>query len=245
MPLYDKILILTGAGMSAESGLGTFRDKGGLWSQYNIEDVATPEGFAGNPQHSLDFYNFRRQVHAKAEPNSAHKALARLEADYPGEIVIVTQNIDKLHEAAGSQRVLHMHGEINKGRCMDCGHVYDLAHGNLELTSRCPACDVQGRQRPDVVWFGEVPYHLKEIDRELRASYLFISIGTSGSVYPAAGFVSLARKAGAHTVELNLEPSDGVVRFHEAHHGKATDIMPAFVERLMHEAAIAQKKVLA
>ena len=245
MPLYDKILILTGAGLSAESGLGTFREENGIWSQYNFEEVATPEGFAENPQRSLDFYNLRRELHSKASPNDAHKALARLEADYPGEVVIVTQNIDTLHEAAGSQRVLHMHGRIDKGRCNDCGHVYDLALGDMSVSSTCPSCHAHGGQRPDVVWFGEVPFHLDEIERELRDCYLFISIGTSGSVYPAAGFVSLARKAGAHTVELNLEPSDGVVRFHEAHQGKATEIVPHYVEHLLHEADIAQKKVFA
>lgn len=245
MPLYDKVLILSGAGLSAESGLGTFRDENGIWAKYNFEEVATPEGFEEDPKRSLDFYNLRRDMHRDASPNEAHKALARLEADYPGEVVIVTQNIDTLHEEAGSQRVLHMHGRIDHGRCMACGHIYDLSLANLYLNSQCPACNVQGQQRPDVVWFGEVPYHLPEIEREIRDSYLFISIGTSGSVYPAAGFVSLARQAGAHTVELNLEPSDGVVAFHEAHQGKATDVVPLYVERLMHEAAIAQKKVLA
>ncbi len=245
MPLYDKILILTGAGLSAESGLGTFRDENGIWSQYNFEEVATPEGYLADPQRCLDFYNLRRERHRRASPNGAHKALARLEADYPGEVVVVTQNIDMLHEAAGSQRVIHMHGRIDQGLCSDCGHVYELPHGDLSVEHVCPSCEVQGGQRPDVVWFGEVPYHLEEIGRELQDCYLFLSIGTSGSVYPAAGFVSLARKSGAHTVELNLEPSDGVVQFHEAHQGKATDVVPTYVERLMHEAAIAQKKVFA
>lgn len=244
MPLYDKIVILTGAGMSAESGLGTFRDKNGIWSQYNMDEVATPEGFLEDPQRSLDFYNVRRDLHAKAEPNKAHKALARLEADYPGEVVIVTQNIDHLHEVAGSQRVIHMHGRVDRARCISCDHVYDISHGRLSDDSQCPSCQCQGQQRPDVVWFGEMPYHMDEIQDEVTSCFLFLSIGTSGSVYPAAGFVSLARKSGAHTVELNLEPSEGVIKFHEAHHGKATDIVPMYVDRLMHEAAIARKEVV-
>lgn len=244
MSLYDKILILTGAGMSAESGLGTFRDENGIWSQYNFEEVATPEGFATDPKRCLDFYNYRRDIHKNAEANAAHKALARLEAEYPGEVVIVTQNIDSLHELAGSHRVIHMHGQINKAKCNDCGAVYALSHGNIEVSSPCPSCKVVGSQRPNVVWFGEMPYHLEEIQREIDSCFLFISIGTSGSVYPAAGFVNMARKAGAHTVELNLEPSDGAVQFHEAHQGKATEIVPRYVDKLMHEAAIAQKKVV-
>ena len=243
MPLYDKIVILTGAGMSAESGLGTFREANGIWSQHNFEEVATPEGYAEDPERCLNFYNTRRDKHEKAQPNKAHKALARLEADYPGEVVIVTQNIDHLHEAAGSQRVIHMHGRIDRARCVSCGHVYDMAHGRLGVDAICPACACQGQQRPDVVWFGEMPFHMDEIQEELASCFLFISIGTSGSVYPAAGFVNIARKTGAHTVELNLEPSNGAVQFHEAHQGKATELVPAYVDRLMHEAAIARKEV--
>ena len=244
MPLYDKILILTGAGMSAESGLGTFREENGIWSQYNFEEVATPEGYAADPNRCLDFYNLRRDMHHKATANAAHKALARLEAEYPGEVVIVTQNIDSLHELAGSRRVIHMHGRIDRVKCNECGTSYDYPYGTLEVNSICPNCDVQGHQRPDVVWFGEMPYHLDEIQKEIDSCFLFISIGTSGSVYPAAGFVNMARKAGAHTVELNLEPSEGAVQFHEVRQGKATDIVPRYVEKLMHEAAIAQKKVV-
>jgi len=244
MPLYDKILILTGAGMSAESGLSTFRDKDGIWSQYNYEEVATPEGFAADPERCLEFYNKRRTIHRDTEPNKAHKALARLEAEYPGEVVIVTQNIDRLHEEGGSKRVIHMHGRIDQALCQSCGHNYDISYKTLNADSVCPACSCQGQQRPNVVWFGEMPFFLDQIQKELVSCFLFLSIGTSGSVYPAAGFVNLARKAGAHTVELNLEPSDGVVQFHEAHQGKATDIVPAYVDRLMHEAAIARKEVV-
>lgn len=244
MPLYDKILILTGAGLSAESGLGTFRDANGIWSDYNFEEVATPEGYAADPARSLAFYEMRREMQNKAQPNAAHKALAQLEANYPGDVVIVTQNIDTLHEAAGSLNVMHMHGRIDQGRCIACSHVYQLAHAHLTTESLCPSCGVTGQQRPDVVWFGEIPYHMDEIQREITSCFLFISIGTSGSVYPAAGFVNLARKAGAHTVELNLEPSDGVIQFHEAHQGKATEVVPRYVDHLMHEAAIAQRKVV-
>ncbi len=242
MPLYDKILILTGAGLSAESGLSTFRDKNGIWAKYDRADVATPEGYEADPARCLDFYNMRRELHKEAKPNAAHMALARLEVDYPGDVVVVTQNIDVLHEEAGSKRVLHMHGRIDCAKCSECDHKYDIGFQSLTPMSICPSCNQVGGQRPDVVWFGEMPYHLKMIAEEINQSYLFISIGTSGSVYPAAGFVALARKAGAHTVELNLEPSDGVVQFHEAHQGKATELVPKYVERLMHEAAIAQKK---
>lgn len=244
MPLYDKIFILTGAGLSAESGLSTFRDKGGIWSKYKPEDVATIEGFESDPKRCHEFYNMRRNLHKDAEPNKAHKALARLEAEYPGEVLIVTQNIDILHEAAGSRHVLHMHGRIDRAKCMNCGHSYELGYRALSLSSECLSCGEVGEQRPDVVWFGETPYYLETIEKELRQAFLFISIGTSGSVYPAAGFVAMARKIGAHTVELNLEPSDGVVQFHEAHQGKATELVPAYVDRLMHEAALAQKKVM-
>jgi len=244
MALYDKILILTGAGMSAESGLGTFRDKNGIWSHYNVDEVATPEGFKENPQRSHDFYNYRRGLHAKAEPNKAHKALARLEADYPGDVVIVTQNIDDLHEASGSNKVIHMHGQLDLARCGVCDFVYDFPYETMSVDHSCPSCMRAGQQRPDVVWFGEAPYHMKEIQKELANCFLFLSIGTSGSVYPAAGFVNMARKTGAHTVELNLEPSVGAVQFHEVHEGKATDIVPRYVDRLMHEADIARKLVM-
>lgn len=244
MPLYDKILILTGAGMSAESGLGTFRDKNGIWSEYNLDEVATPEGYLEDPKRCLDFYNMRRTLHSKSEANKAHKALARLEADYPGEVVIVTQNIDNLHEMAGSRNVIHMHGQIDRAICIACDHRYQIALTELGVDSVCPSCGEQGQQRPDVVWFGEMPKYMDQIQKEISGCFLFLSIGTSGSVYPAAGFVNLARKSGAHTVELNLEPSDGAVQFHEIHQGKATQVVPSYVDRLMHEAAIAQKQVV-
>ena len=242
MPLYDKILILTGAGLSAESGLSTFRDKNGIWDKYKPEEVATIEGYRADPERCLEFYNMRRELHTDSAPNAAHKALARLEADYPGDVVTITQNIDVLHEEAGSRQVLHMHGRIDRAKCITCDHKYEIGFHALSGTSKCPSCGEVGGQRPDVVWFGEMPYDLPAIADEINQAYLFIAIGTSGSVYPAAGFVSLARKAGAHTVELNFEPSEGVVQFHEAHQGKATELVPFYVDRLMHEASIAQKK---
>ncbi|MGI9403427.1 MAG: NAD-dependent deacylase [Hyphomicrobium sp.] len=232
MNRYQHIVVLTGAGLSAESGLSTFRDKGGIWSTFDYRDVATPEGFARDPGLVLDFYNRRRRAHADVAPNAAHAALARLEREYPGEVVVVTQNIDALHEAAGSRHLIHMHGELLKALCASCGarHAWeeDIAGG-----TPCPACGKAGGMRPDVVWFGEMPYHMERIAEHLSATDLFVSIGTSGHVYPAAGFVAEARVSGAHTVELNLEPSEGASLFTEAIHGPATSVVPAYVERLL------------
>ncbi|MCK5090473.1 MAG: NAD-dependent deacylase [Hyphomicrobiaceae bacterium] len=232
MNRYQHIVVLTGAGLSAESGLSTFRDKGGIWSKYDYRDVATPEGFARDPGLVLDFYNQRRQGHAHVAPNAAHVALARLEREHPGEVVIVTQNIDALHEAAGSQHLIHMHGELLKALCASCGALH-LWEEDIAGDTPCPACATTGGMRPDVVWFGEMPYHMERIATHLSAADLFISIGTSGNVYPAAGFVAEARLNGAHTVELNLEPSEGASLFIEAIHGPATEVVPAYVERLL------------
>ena len=232
MNRYQHIVVLTGAGLSAESGLSTFRDKGGIWSKYDYRDVATPEGFARDPGLVLDFYNQRRQGHAHVAPNAAHVALARLEREHPGEVVIVTQNIDALHEAAGSQHLIHMHGELLKALCASCGARHPWEQ-DIAGDTPCPACATTGGMRPDVVWFGEMPYHMEGIATHLSAADLFISIGTSGNVYPAAGFVAEARLNGAHTVELNLEPSEGASLFIEAIHGPATEVVPAYVERLL------------
>ena len=232
MNRYQHIVVLTGAGLSAESGLSTFRDKGGIWSKYDYRDVATPEGFARDPGLVLDFYNQRRQGHAHVAPNAAHVALARLEREHPGEVVIVTQNIDGLHEAAGSQHLIHMHGELLKALCASCGARHRWEE-DIAGDTPCPACATTGGMRPDVVWFGEMPYHMERIATHLSAADLFISIGTSGNVYPAAGFVAEARLNGAHTVELNLEPSEGASLFIEAIHGPATEVVPAYVERLL------------
>lgn len=232
MTRFANIVVLTGAGISAESGVDTFRDKGGIWSRYDYRDVATPEGYARNPSLVLDFYNMRRRAHAAVAPNDAHRALARLEREHRGAVHIVTQNIDALHEAAGSTNVIHMHGEIKKALCTGCGARHSW-HEEMSLETICPSCRASGHMRPDVVWFGEMPYHLERIEALLAAADLFVSIGTSGNVYPAAGFVANARAGGAHTVELNLEPSQGIALFDEAIHGKATTIVPDFVDRLL------------
>jgi NAD-dependent protein deacetylase/lipoamidase len=233
MTHYRSIVILTGAGLSAESGLHTFRDKDGIWAKYDYREVATPEGYRRNPDFVLNFYNERRRLNADVKPNLAHFALARLETDYPGDVLIVTQNIDPLHEMGGSKHLIHMHGEIFKALCSGCGSRQAIGQEDLTLKTVCSACGKRGRMRPDVVWFGEMPYYMEKIYAALSGCDLFISIGTSGTVYPAAGFVLLARQAGAHTVELNLEPSEGVSDFNEVIHGRATEIVPAYVQKLL------------
>ncbi|PRX37636.1 NAD-dependent deacetylase [Meinhardsimonia xiamenensis] len=229
-----NIVILTGAGISAESGLGTFRDAGGLWTQYDLEEVATPEGFARNPALVHEFYNARRANCRAARPNAAHFALARLQREWPGEVLIVTQNVDDLHERAGARNVIHMHGELARALCGACGHRWD-APEVMAPDDRCPACGARAT-RPDVVWFGEMPYRMDEIGAALARADLFAAIGTSGTVYPAAGFVAEAAMAGAHTVELNLEPSATAGAFDEVITGPATEIVPAWVERLLGQA---------
>jgi NAD-dependent deacetylase len=228
----SSIVVLTGAGISAESGVDTFRNKGGLWSKVDYREVATPEGFARNPVLVHDFYNQRRTGLKSIRPNAAHSALARLEREFGGAFMLVTQNIDDLHEQAGSQNVVHMHGELARALCANCGnrHAWE---GDLSVDLACPSCRSPGFMRPDVVWFGEMPYHMERIYEALGACELFVSIGTSGSVYPAAGFVEEARMAGARTLELNLEPSEGVTLFDEARQGRATEIVPAWVDRLL------------
>lgn len=232
MARYANIVVLTGAGLSAESGVATFRDKGGIWSKYDIEDVATPDAFRRNPSLVHDFYNERRRAHAGVEPNAAHFALARLEREHQGTVTVVTQNIDALHEAAGSRNLIHMHGELLKALCALCGERHAWGE-DLSLMTACPSCAKRGGMRPDVVWFGEMPYEMESIYRALVGADLFISIGTSGNVYPAAGFVAATREAGAHTVELNLEPSEAAHVFHEAIHGPATRVVPAYVDTLL------------
>lgn len=226
-----NIVILTGAGISAESGLGTFRDKDGLWTKYNLDDVATPEGFARDPALVHDFYNARRANCRRALPNAAHRALAALETGFRGEILVVTQNVDNLHEAAGSRNVVHMHGELLRALCANCDHRWDAPKA-MAPADPCPACG-QPATRPDVVWFGEMPYQMERIWAALGRADLFVSIGTSGNVYPAAGFVAEAAAAGAATLELNLEPSHGFARFAETRHGPATEIVPAWVAEML------------
>lgn len=232
MPDYESIVILTGAGISAESGVPTFRDKGGIWAQYDYRDVATPEGFEKNPQLVHEFYNMRRRAHNTVTPNAAHLALAHLERQHPGTVTLITQNVDHLHEMAGSENIIHMHGEALKAWCTGCNTRMSWTE-DMFLETPCPACKITGTLRPDVVWFGEMPYHMDRIREELAEADVFISIGTSGNVYPAAGFVAIASENGAHTVELNLEPSEGRSHFAEAIHGPATEVVPEYVRRLL------------
>lgn len=229
--------MLTGAGISKESGLDTFRDADGIWSKVRIEDVATPEAFETQPERVHEFYNARRRgLFADGiGPNTAHEALARLEAEWPGEMLLVTQNIDHLHEAAGSRNLVHMHGELGKARCSSCG-VVCAWRDDLSLAVACGSCGCVGAMRPHVVWFGEMPLEMERIYAALATCGLFVSIGTSGNVYPAAGFVHEARTAArAHTVELNLEPSESHPLFAETHYGPASEVVPAFVDRVLRE----------
>jgi NAD-dependent deacetylase len=230
-----KVFVLTGAGISAESGLGTFRDRDGLWTRFDLNEVATPQAYARNPARVLDFYNLRRRNLVKARPNEAHAALARLQrglAARGDELFLCTQNVDDLHEQAGSQRVVHMHGELLKARCASCGSVRPWRE-DIALETACPACGAAGRMRPHVVWFGETPLDMERIQVELGRCELFVAIGTSGSVYPAAGFVREARAAGARTCELNLEPSDTAAHFDQVVCGPAGRIVPEWVETLL------------
>lgn len=225
-----SIVILTGAGISAESGLATFRDNDGLWADHAVDDVATPEGFVRNPDLVCNFYNMRRREAAAAEPNPAHRALAELERAWPGRFTLVTQNVDDLHERAGSKRVIHMHGALNSALCYECGSRQEW-HGDLDFGTVCSTCS-RPSLRPDIVWFGEMPYHMEEIGRALAKADLFVSIGTSGTVYPAAGFVMEAANNGADTVEINLEAT-GNRLFNTCREGKAATTVPAFVRELL------------
>jgi NAD-dependent deacetylase len=227
----ERIVILTGAGISAESGLGTFRDKDGLWTRYDLNEVATPEGFARNPRLVHDFYNARRANALDAVPNAAHTSLARLEREWSGEVLIVTQNVDDLHERAGSRNVLHMHGALAGALCAACVHRWPAPRA-MDPDAPCPACAAP-RTRPDIVWFGEIPYHMDQIAEALWQADLFVSIGTSGEVYPAAGFVQEAQAAGAETLEINLEPSRVPGLFDRVIAGPATDTVPNWVSEML------------
>jgi NAD-dependent deacetylase len=232
MTKIENIVILTGAGVSAESGIDTFRDGGGLWEQHRVEDVATPEAYIRDPDLVHRFYDARREAIQTKLPNAAHEALARLDAEWAGELLIVTQNVDDLHERAGARRLIHMHGEHLKAWCTGCDARSGWT-GTLLDRPACPACGVAGYLRPDVVWFGEMPYEMDTIYRALNRADLFVSIGTSGAVYPAAGFVREARESGARTLELNMEPSQGSHWFDEARHGPASVLVPAWVEEML------------
>ena len=229
------IVILTGAGISKESGLHTFRDPDGIWARYDISEVATPEAFINNPDLVHHFYNDRRAnlLDPAVQPNTAHLALARLEAEWPGDVLLVTQNIDDLHDRAGSKNLIHMHGELLKIRCNHCDLLTNWSEP-LDQGIPCPSCTKPGGLRPHVVWFGEMPLEMERIYTALANCGLFISIGTSGNVYPAAGFVQMAREeAGAETVELNLEPSNGATSFEYSRYGAASEIVPSFVSSLI------------
>ena len=227
-----NIVILTGAGISAESGVATFRGPDGLWEGHRIEDVATPEAFARDPALVHAFYDARRARLDEVEPNAAHRALARLDAEWPGDLLIVTQNVDDLHERAGAKRLLHMHGELRSAWCKACDSRLPWT-APLGDHPACPECAEAGRLRPDIVWFGEMPYEMERIDRALMDADLFVSIGTSGNVYPAAGFVQTARYAGARTLEINLEPSAGSFLFHESRTGPASELVPVWVAQML------------
>ena len=232
MPLSRdaRLVILTGAGISAESGVRTFRDGDGLWERHRLEDVATPEAFRRDPDLVYRFYNERRRGLASVEPNAAHHALARLEATWPGELLLVTQNVDDLHDRAGSKRLIHMHGELLKGRCTGCGTIHAWP-GDMGRGSCCPVCGNR-RVRPHIVWFHELPMAMDQIYEALEGCDLFVAIGTSGHVYPAAGFVDAVGPR-CRTLELNLEPSRVASAFQEARTGRATELVPALVAELL------------
>ena len=234
MASIRNLVILTGAGVSAESGVATFRGPDGLWEGHRVEDVATPEAFVRDPKLVHAFYDARRAKLGTVAPNAAHEALARLDQEWRGELLLVTQNVDDLHERAGSRRLLHMHGELNSGWCLACDQRFAW-RGPMSGEAMCAKCKQAGKVRPDIVWFGEMPYEMERIDEALRQADLFVSIGTSGAVYPAAGFVQTARYCGARTLELNLEPSQGSVFFNESRIGKAGELVPAWVEELLRD----------
>ena len=227
-----NIVILTGAGVSAESGLATFRGPDGLWEGHRVEDVCTPEAFRRDPALVHAFYDARRAKLGTVEPNEAHKALARLDEKWAGELLLVTQNVDDLHERAGSKRLIHMHGELARAWCLACDERFGWT-GLMGEDAECPECGVRGRVRPDIVWFGEMPYEMDRIEEALRGCDLFVSIGTSGAVYPAAGYVQTARYCGARTLEINLEPSLGSTLFDESRIGRAGELVPQWVDEML------------
>jgi NAD-dependent deacetylase len=227
-----SIVILTGAGISAESGIKTFRAADGLWEEHRVEDVATPEGFARNPSLVYEFYNQRRRqlLSPAIKPNAAHSALARFEHEFPGEFLLITQNIDNLHERAGSKQLLHMHGEILKMRCTQSQMQFDIRE-DLTFDTQCRCCKCPGNLRPHVVWFGEMPLHMQQINQALEQCELFIAIGTSGNVYPAAGFYQTAKRYQARTIEMNLEETGSMFDAHL--YGPASETVPRYLQQLL------------
>jgi NAD-dependent deacetylase len=235
MAAIRNIVILAGAGISAESGLATFRGPDGLWEGHRVEDVCTPQALARDEPTVQRFYDERRAALATVEPNAAHRALARLDASWPGELLIVTQNVDDLHERAGAKRLIHMHGELRSALCRACGERAPFEEHDMGAGPACGHCGAAGHLRPDIVFFGEMPYQMDAIDRALMEADLFVSIGTSGNVYPAAGFVQTARYIGARTLEMNLEPSLGSHMFDESRTGSAGSMVPAWVEEMLND----------
>ena len=237
MTKIKNIVVLTGAGISAESGIRTFRDTGGLWEDHSIEEVATPQGYAADPELVLSFYNARRAQLSSVEPNAAHNALARLERgllELGGLLTIVTQNVDDLHERGGAKNIIHMHGELLSQWCRSCDTKFQSAE-SFTTQSACPKCETVGKIRPDIVWFGEMPYFMDTIEAHILNCDLFVSIGTSGAVYPAAGYVQVARGLGKQTLEMNLDPSEGSYMFHESRLGKAGELVPAWVDEILEQ----------
>jgi NAD-dependent deacetylase len=230
--VMPKIVVLTGAGVSAESGIPTFRASDGLWEQHRIEDVATPEGFLRDPDLVQNFYNQRRALLKSVQPNPAHDAIARLQQQWPDRVTLITQNIDDLHERAGSPEVIHMHGELLKVRCVRTGQVYAWSE-DVTAADRCSCCQLGAVLRPHIVWFGEEPLQMQAIYEALSQADLFVAIGTSGHVYPAAGFVAEARQGGARTLEFNLEPSQQRSHFVQAIYGPAGETLPLWVDKLL------------
>lgn len=233
--MYSSIVILTGAGISAESGIKTFRDANGLWENHRVEDVASPEGYAADPLLVQDFYNQRRRqlLSPEVQPNPAHFALAKLQEQFQGECLLVTQNIDNLHERGGSSDVVHMHGELLKMRCSNTGEIFNIREDIVHGETICDCCGEANTLRPHIVWFGEMPLFMESIYQALETCDLFIAIGTSGHVYPAAGFVQMAKAAGAKTVEVNLELTDVNCYFDRSIQGKAGDVLPKYVDQIL------------
>lgn len=232
MKQYQRIFILTGAGISAESGLATFRSSNGLWNNHRVEDVASIEEFERNPALVHDFYNDLKKEVQGVEPNAAHRAITTLQEKYPAEISVVTQNVDTLHEKAGNKNVYHIHGQINQAVCLNCGQVMET-WGDVDTETVCPHCQVMGMMKPNIVFFGENLLCMDVVERLLRQSDLFISIGTSGVVYPAAGFVQTAKYYGAETIEFTLESTANNYLFDKHVYGKAGETFPKFVEELL------------
>ena len=228
----ESIVVLTGAGISAESGIKTFRAADGLWENHPIDDVATPEGFERNPQLVYEFYNQRRQqlLSGQVRPNAAHSYLAKFEHEFSGKFLLVTQNVDDLHERAGSENLIHMHGELLKMRCLNSLLIFDIAE-DFNFDTNCRCCHSPGNLRPHIVWFGEMPLQMNKINQALESCDVFIAIGTSGNVHPASDFYQTAKIHRAHTAELNLERTGS--RFDEHIIGNASEVVPKYLENLL------------